>query len=64
MFIEDDVEGSFTEDVGLTFCNVLDAVRIDVTVLVEMADAFVDVFGVTCSSYFTRNETIMSLKDI
>lgn len=66
-FIEDDVEGSFREDVGLTFCNVLDAVRIDVMVLVEMAGAFVDRFGVTCSSYLTRNETNKSeiqIKDV
>ena len=56
-FIEDDVEGSFTEDVGLTFCNILDPVRTDVMVLVEMAGAFVCKVGVTCSTWWTRNKT-------
>lgn len=48
---KDDVERCFREDVGLTFCNVLEEVWIDAMVLVEMARAFVDRFGVTCSSY-------------
>lgn len=48
-FIEADAGGSFTEDVGLTFFNVLDEVKIDVMVLVvEFVAAFVDGFGVTC----------------
>lgn len=50
-FIEEDVAGSFTEDVALTFCNVLDAVTIVVMVLVEIAVVFVNCFVVTCRTY-------------
>lgn len=58
MFIEADAGGSFTEDVGLTFCNELDEVRIDVMVLVvEFVAAFVDGFGVTCRTYLTKKQT-------
>jgi len=56
VFIEDDEGGSFTEDVGLSFCNVLAEVWVDVMLLVvELVAAFVDGFRVACSTYLKRN---------
>lgn len=60
-FIEDDAGVSFTGDVGLTFRDVLDAVKIDVILLVELVVAFVDGLGVNSRFNWTRNQTITSL---
>lgn len=59
--IEENAGGSFTEDVGLTFCNVLYAVKFDVILPGELVVAFVDGFGVNSRFNWTRNQTITSL---